>query len=538
MNKYHLVILSVTGGVLSGIAWSAWFTGLILLISFVPFLIIEDHLFKHPEKYRLTDYLVFVLPGMIIFNILALGWIRVASIYSAIAVIVGMSLMMSFTLWFAHLIRVKAGNTTGLAAFLAFWMALEYLTLNCQYLTSWINLGNGFARDIQFIQWYEATGTAGGTLWILVSNLLLSIIIINGPALKGRKYLWLIIWSASIAIPSAVSLSLFHTIKEDTTSLSEIVIIQPNIDPYTEKYTIPFKDQLATVLRLAEESISDKTSWVITPETTIDDPVNEDDTGNNYYTSRIKEFSAKHPGISLVAGMVSFKNITDPGITSSDSPGEPMRRDRSTEYYNSAFQIDTTDRINIYHKSKLVPGIEKHVFSAPGGFINRILPDLGGTSWGYTAQDERECFVHPVTGQSAAPIICYESVFGEFVTGYVSKDADILFIITNDGWWKNTSGYRQHLDYASLRAIETRRPVARAANTGVSCIIDIRGRRMLETAWWNEAVLKGNTGSETRITYYVRHGDYLMRIASFLSILILLYVFIALPFRKKMQGKY
>jgi apolipoprotein N-acyltransferase len=533
MNKYYLVILSVTGGILSGIAWSSWCPGLILLISFVPFLIIEDHLFRNPARYRVSDFLTYILPGMIIFNILALGWIRVASIYSAIAVIVGLSLLMSFTLWLAHVVRIKAGNTTGITAFIVFWMALEYLTLNCQQLTPWVNLGNGLAKDIAFIQWFEVTGTSGGTLWILISNLLLTLFVLKIPVLIGRSYLWLIFWFIFLAIPSSISLSLFNTQKDETTSGSEVVIVQPNIDPYTEKYTIPFKDQLGKVLRMAGQIISDETSWVITPETTIDDPVNENDTDNNYYTCKIKEFASIHPGISIVAGMVSFSNINNPIPDSSGSSGESLPPERSIEYYNSAFQIDTTSRINIYHKSKLVPGIEKHILSIPGKLINKILPDLGGTSWGYTTQEERECFVHPVTGQSAAPIICFESVFGEFVTNYVNKGADILFIITNDGWWKGTSGYRQHLDYASLRAIETRRPVARAANTGVSCIIDIRGRRTHETEWWNETVLKGNTGSETRITFYVRHGDYLMRIASFLSILILLYIFIALPFKKK-----
>ena len=81
------------------------------------------------------------------------------------------------------------------------------------------------------------------------------------------------------------------------------------------------------------------------------------------------------------------------------------------------------------------------------------------------------------THRKIAPIICYESVFGKYVTEYVKKGANALFIITNDGWWKNTNGYKQHLSFASIRAIETRRPVARAANTGVSCIIDIRGKQ-------------------------------------------------------------
>ena len=168
-----------------------------------------------------------------------------------------------------------------------------------------------------------------------------------------------------------------------------------------------------------------------------------------------------------------------------------------------------------------------------GKFLNRVLPNLGGTRWGYGTQRDRECFEHHVTGQVVAPIICYESVFGNYVADYVRKGAEALVIITNDGWWKNTNGYMQHLSYASLRAIETRRPVARAANTGISCLIDIRGRRILETEWWKEAVLKGEIGSETGLTPYVRYGDYIMRFFSIASLLVLVYVFIALPLRKK-----
>ncbi len=132
-----------------------------------------------------------------------------------------------------------------------------------------------------------------------------------------------------------------------------------------------------------------------------------------------------------------------------------------------------------------------------------------------------------------APVICYESVFGEYVTGYVKNGAEALFIITNDGWWKNTNGYKQHLFYASLRAIETRRPVARSANTGISCFIDIRGKRIAETKWWTQDVLKGAIIPETRITPYVKYGDYLLRIGPLASIIILLLIFIAIPYREK-----
>jgi apolipoprotein N-acyltransferase len=119
------------------------------------------------------------------------------------------------------------------------------------------------------------------------------------------------------------------------------------------------------------------------------------------------------------------------------------------------------------------------------------------------------------------------------VTDYVKKGAEAIFIITNDGWWKNTNGYKQHLYYASLRAIETRRPVVRAANTGVSCLIDIRGKRTYETGWWTKTVIKGEIYPETRITTYVKYGDCLLLGSLFISGIIIFIVLIFAPIRKK-----
>jgi apolipoprotein N-acyltransferase len=64
-------------------------------------------------------------------------------------------------------------------------------------------------------------------------------------------------------------------------------------------------------------------------------------------------------------------------------------------------------------------------------------------------------------GFKIAPAICYESIYGEFMSKYIRNGANLICIITNDGWWKNTPGHKQHMNYARLRAIETRTWVAR-----------------------------------------------------------------------------
>jgi len=533
MKKHTLIALSLTGGILSGLAWTSWCTGLILLLALVPFFLIENYLYENPNRFRANACFIFTLPGFVIFSIMTMGWMRVASVTGAIAVIMGLSFLMSFTIWLAHIVRLKAGNIPGLISLIIFWLGYEFLSLNVNIISPWINLGNGLSKDILFIQWYEVTGTSGGSLWILCSNLFFTLFLIKLMAGNKRYLRFLMIWLSVIIIPSAISITRYFTIMYNEAGAHEVLIIQPNTDPYTEKFTIPFAEQLKKVIALAEKNVTDKTCWIITPETIVDDPVNLDDLDNNIYIRMIKELAMQYPKASVVTGLVSYR-LYPP---SKDAPSKSARKiDASGLYYdhfNSAFRIDTGETIEVYHKSKLVPGIEMQFSNGPGRLISQILPELGGTKWGYGIQNERICFEHPGISMKIAPIICYESVFGKYVTDYLKNGAEALFIITNDGWWKNTNGYKQHLSYASIRAIETRRPVVRAANTGISAIIDIKGEKSEESEWWSQTVIKGEIYPENRITPYVKYGDYILRISALTSVIILLIVLIVIPVRKK-----
>ena len=537
-NKYSLIALSVTGGFLTALAWISWCPGLILLFAFVPYFLIENHLYLNPQRFSINAYFTYIFPGFVMFCIISLAWVRAANIPAAIAVIMEMSFLMSFILWMAHVVRVKAGNTAGIASLISFWLAFEYLSGHSVYLSPWVNLGNGLSKDILFIQWYEITGVAGGTLWILISNILLTLFLISLSDNKQKNRIYLFIWLSVVIIPSGISILRFYTIEQSDSQPTEVVIIQPDIDPFTEKYTIPFDEQLNTALEMAGKAVTEKTGWLMLPETMVDDPVNEDSLDINRYLITLRDFAGNHPGLNIVSGLVSLRAYP----LADEPPTKSARRiDASGIYYdhfNSAFRIDTGRYPEIYHKSKLVPGIEMQFSAGIRELAEKILPDMGGTIWGYGIQENRTCFRHSYTGQVVAPVICYESVFGNFVADYVREGAEALFIITNDGWWKNTNGYYHHLTYASLRAVETRRPVARCANTGVSCFIDIRGKRIRETEWLTADILKGTIKSGTDTTFYVRFGDYLSIAASLLSLLIFIYSHFTISIRqRKFTGK-
>ena len=535
MKKYFLVCFSVTGGFFSGLAWSGWCSGLILLVSLVPFFILENFLYQNRKKYSPNAFFIYILPGFLIFSMLTLSWLRVASMVAAITVIIGISFLMSFTAWLAHLVRLRAGNTLSVLAIISFWLCYEYFTLNFDLVTPWVNLGNGLAKDIRFIQWYEITGTSGGTLWILLSNITLSAILIKSDSGFKKIRILLIIWLLIIILPSFLSITRFKSIKPGSGKESEIVIIQPNFDPYTTKFRIPFDRQLRKVISMAESAVSESTQWVLTPETTVDDPVNENDLSKNIYIGMFRDIVQKYPDIGIVTGMTTCK-IYPP---SSERPTKSARFIDSLmtyyDHFNSALRIDSSEKVEIYHKSKLVPGIEKQFTTGPGVIISRILPYLGGSHWGYGTQAERTIFDHLNSEIKIAPIICYESAFGKYVNEYVKKGANLLFIITNDGWWKNTNGYKQHFSFACLRAIETRRPVARSGNTGISAFIDIKGRIMSKTEWWTEGTLKGTLNAETKITPYVKYGDWLMKVGTCSALIILLIVFVGKPLLKKIS---
>ena len=149
---------------------------------------------------------------------------------------------------------------------------------------------------------------------------------------------------------------------------------------------------------------------------------------------------------------------------------------------------------------------------------------LGGVMGRCVGQDEIS-LLHVKTDGADIPVgcaVCYESVYGEYYTGYVQQGAKAMTIITNDAWWGDTPGYRQHLSYASLRAIETRHAIARCANTGISAIVSPSGKILKPTPWWEQASIRSYVPLREDLTFFVTHGDITGRICSFLFCLLLL----------------
>ena len=127
--------------------------------------------------------------------------------------------------------------------------------------------------------------------------------------------------------------------------------------------------------------------------------------------------------------------------------------------------------------------------------FSALSVDLGGVSGSLGSQNSIESF--KVSDFNLLPLICYESIYGDLNSNKVSN---VLCIITNDGWWRNTKGYKQHFSYAKLRAIEQKRSIIRSANTGISAFISPNGD-VSNVAGWDEQKIKSQVETYNTVTF-------------------------------------
>jgi apolipoprotein N-acyltransferase len=552
-KKFFLLILGCCSGLILSLAWpERGFPGL-LFVGLVPLLFIEEIISKNRDRFSKFSVLLYTYPAFILWNGLTTWWIYNSTGIGAILAIVLNSLFMAIVFQLFHYSKAKLKNSfAGYAGLTFFWISFEYLHLNWDLNWPWLNLGNGFAGYYKWVQWYEFTGAMGGTLWVLGANiivfLLISKIKIQNSKFKNEALLneakqqrssifhslssiiyhpSSIILFAWIVLPIILSYLLYTNYSEEKRPVN-FVVVQPNLNPYTEQYTLPPAEVIGRIMKLASSMTDSTTNFLIAPESAIQEEMWDDNLQAFGSIHLLKEITHRYPSLNILIGASTFYEFKE-GEVVSETARKFSDVDKYYEAYNTAILINSSDSLQLYHKSRLTPGVE--ILPTFPGFkwLQKLAIDLGGTVGSLGTDKIRKVFT-TTNSVNIAPTICYESIFGEFFSEFVKNGAQVMCIITNDGWWGNTAGHRQHYAFAHLRAIETRRSIARSANTGISAFIDQRGDAHQVTKYWEPAVIKGTINANSKLTFYVKHGDYVARIAvlcsGLLMILTIVMVFI------------
>ena len=527
-NRLKLIVCVFLPALLFWLAWEPMpFTPLVF-IAFVPFFYLAEW-GRSTSKGKNFGVLFLAL---MLWNISTTWWVWFASDVGAIAMLILNSLLMYLPFGLSRwLQRKKWFIWDAKWLFIALWLLYEYGHHRWDLSWPWLTLGNAFSGMPWYVQWYEITGTLGGTALILSVNVLVYQALINVQSKDKRS--WIMRFRLPLGIVSIFGLlsgllgqlasDFVHQKKSKLKQPYRVVAIQPNYDPYDEKFVL---DPMQMVRDMAKTSDSaGPADCILWPETSLVGNIDVGSPAQDMQVSYLMHHwlkngpadnaagdssqnhsrATKPPSMLIGSNMIHWYSWMGKG-----KPDVAARQSSNLEFWytlhNSALWIQpelsihpigsdpfkherlrgsmATGDIQFYHKSKLVPGTEQLPFVTVLPFLERLAISLDENSASGTLGKNATAKALGVSNSKVAPIICYESIYGDYVSEYVKDGASWLAVITNDAWWNNTPGHKQHFSYAKLRAIEQRKWVVRSANTGISGFIDPLGNTTMRSGWY------------------------------------------------------
>ena len=535
-EKLTLWGLPLLSAVLMSIPWLVPHAGAVALVAWVPLLIAEDIASRTGAKrFFFCHYAAFCL-----WNALTTFWVCNATVGGGLASIFITAAV--FSLIFALFRFAKkrlGGGAVPYILLAAAWIAWERWCLtDAQILWPWLVGGNAFALSTRLVQWYEYTGVLGGSLWIWACNLgIFGIISAVSDGSRASR------WNAKARAAAAAGITLvilgpvvasaliYSSCEEVCEGQVEAVIAQPNFDPYHKFESMTQAEQNAVLLDLFDKGLAERADssapvLLLAPETFTSD-VLLPEMGSSPTVQTFRAWLRSRPGAEMLYGASAYEIFT-----TRSAPSKCAREIGGGWLVsrNCAIMEDGSEG-EVYNKSKLVVATELTPY--PGLFIplEKLLCRVFGLRAPLMGRCEGQKQARPLHFRDSIPVgcaVCYESVFGEHCADYVRGGAQAMTVITNDAWWGDTPGYRQHFSYSRLRAIELRRDFARCGNTGISGFIDQRGDVVQSGPWWESCVMRGKVNLSSKQTFFVRHGDVTGRVCTFVFLLLALLLVVRL----------
>lgn len=532
-------LLAGTAGVLLGMAFPPSPLYSLAYVSFFPLLWLYEH------EARLGRRLCYSYLFLFVFHCVTLYWVGGFAVGKDIWMMVaGGALLLIHPifylpfLWLAFLAEKRGGKVVGYGAFISLWISFEYLHSLGEYAFPWITLGNSQAYDLARLQIAEYTSVYGLSFLILFFNVLLfeltRSLLLPDSITKKRRVVALSISVVSVYVAPYI----YGMVRIENTQLKSnneltLGLVQANIDPWEKWETVTPaltpEEQIDIHLEHTKKLASARPDLILWPETAVP----------------IHIFLPRHASLrTKLLQTIDSLNVpvltglpTHQFFSQKDAPPTAEKIENSDLYvesYNSIALFEKNGTVEtIYRKIVLVPFAERIPYAETFRFLVEPLKwNVGISSWG--KGKDTVLFQLHTSHFSAIPfgaLICYESIFPDYVREMVQRGGQFFVILTNDSWWGKTSGAYQHVAYASLRAIETRRWFVQAANGGISAIIDPLGRMRYKTELFQSTAFLARITPENTKTFYVTHGDVFAQSFLLISGIILLFIFLQ-QFRK------
>jgi apolipoprotein N-acyltransferase len=537
VSVWHRLFMAVLSGAMLGFSFPPSPFYSLAYVGLVPFFLLVETL---DGVWRILRYSYLML---LVFHIITLYWTGgFTHGHDGWMMAAGGALLLIHPLFywlpilFFLLIRRRFGFLAALLSFPLLWVAYEYSHSLSEFSFPWITIGNSQAYDLHRIQIAEYTSVYGLSFLIVLFNVFAFILVVR---LATRR--WKLRTRAALITLAILAIIYFgpwlvgnvlmdRAARAGSVTKLHVGIVQPNIDPW-EKWGEGFASkfdsyelQIAELVRETRLLAPKRPDLVVWPETAIPYRILLPNHASSWSNLRAQLDSTAIP---VFTGLPYTRFYS-----AAQAPITATRIDSTETFYddfNSATLLVPHQPVGpIYKKIVLVPFAERIPYAETFRFLIEPLKwNVGIGMWG-KGQDTVVFSLPRQTGEAVpfASVICYESVYPDFVRQFVEQGAQFLMIITNDSWWGNTSGAYQHASFASFRAVENRRWIVRAANGGISGFIDPVGHMHQRTRMYTTTTIDGEIDARTHLTFYARHGDIFAKVCLFCGGLIIILAFV------------
>lgn len=494
-------------------------SGLLLGISFPTYPVVRLELIAWialvPLLVSLRDQLSFrqffgrVYSAMLVYCLIALWWVCFATLPGGLLTIVAQAFFSTVPLLLFFALKRFRGFRFALFGLPFLWVGWEWLYILQDLSLGWLVFGNSQAQLNPMIQYADFTGVWGVSFWLLCFNVTVVDLWFRSRERK-KVFIHAAILAAMVLLPLGYSSVVFSS-REVQQEQQEITVslIQPNLDPFDKWQTYSAQDIMLVYLGMTDSLMSKKKpDLLIWPETAIPFYI-LDEKNPAYYDflkSRIKRW-----GASLISGYADIVYYADDDVAGEEYlyKFNPEEKQYYQTYNASMLMTPDDGTPQVYRKMKLVPFAERVPFMEYLPWLDNLTLSLAGiSSWG-KGRDKTIMEFKTERGETVktSNVICYESIFPGLVAGFVSRGAEFLTVVTNDGWYEKSYGPYQHAAIARFRCIENRRALVRCANTGVSQFIDKYGRVYADIPWWERRSLTSDVERNDKLTFFTRYPD-------------------------------
>lgn len=502
-NILYLLVSPVLTGILLGVSAipsKVWFLG---FIAFIPLLVASDWTIARKRSFVLFTLQLFI--ALVIFYFYVYLWVLQTA---NLGFILGFLIVLPYLIFISpYILLKKRGSRYSSVYFIAAWLTSELAQSYYQLGSPFFTLGNNLGASPKLIQWYEITGAAGGTLWILVVNFVLfylaKAIIDNSKRMRVLSLQALGI----LLLPMAISFIMFHTYREKGETC-EVLIIHPSTDNKDVKYRVNIYELMDIYLDIMLPQLTENTEYVVLPETAITNAGWVEDLNNNLVIDHFRERTKEYPNFKLVTGAILYEEIPNvrqikgyeriPGIRYSE------KYEKWYYTYNAALHIENKPPVQMRVKEGLVPYQE---FAPYPRLMPRLTPV--GIDFQFSKRKPNQSVFSDRDNKKTAAFICYELVYGNKFTRVSRKGAKAFFVLLNEGWYDNPKVPKQFIQLTVIRAIENRRDVAHSSNMGISAFINQKGELIAKNESRAPGFLKHTINTNHKSTIYSTLGNYL-----------------------------